>query len=295
MDSNVRRLENVLKSWNFKRLPENGDGNCLFYAVAYSLLCRIQSEHTNQLLLKFDFRTDCSQPVKQLAKNLREAVVLEWIGENTMYYQSFLTHQQLQEEAHRFLQDGEFTGDVGDLVLPALVNELAILMTVFTSAENMPVLTLLPITSVVMESEPIFLAYLHEEPGHYDAVIRDEKENREPQEGTAGGKCTCGRKATKGVSCAFTRDRYSTRCPCFKANRSCTSECRCKRCNNPNGARPITTSTTSGQKRVRQRYDSQIHELKGRKTTKFMHNLGESTTQVSLSQFEYLLISAIIK
>ena len=37
-------------------------GNCLFYAVAYSLLCRIRSEHTNQLLLKFDFSIDCSHP-----------------------------------------------------------------------------------------------------------------------------------------------------------------------------------------------------------------------------------------
>ena len=54
-------------------------------------------------------------------------------------------------------------------MLPALVNILAIPMTVFTSAENMPVLSLLLITSVVMESdsEPIFLAYLHEGPGHY--------------------------------------------------------------------------------------------------------------------------------
>ena len=181
-----------------------------------------------------------------------------------MCYQSFLTHQQLKEEAHRFLQDGEFTGDVGDLVLPALVNVLAIPMTVFTSAENMPVLSLLPITSMVMESEPIFLAYLHEGPGHYDAVIRDDKENIEPLELTSGTtKCTCGRKATKGVSCAFTLDRYSTRCPCFKANQGCTSECRCKRCNNLNGARPILSNMISGQKRVRQRYDSQIQELKG--------------------------------
>ena len=184
---------------------------------------------------------------------MREVVVLEWTGENTMYYQSFLTQQQLQEEAHRFLQDGEFTGDVGDLVLPALVNVLAIPMTVFTSAENMPMLTLLPITSVVMESEPIFLAYLHGGPGHYDAVIRDEKENKDPQEGTAGSKCTCGRNATKGISCAFMLDHYSTRCPCFKANCGCTSECRCKKCNNPNGARPVATSPKSGQKRIRQR------------------------------------------
>lgn len=121
LDSNLHRLENVLKSWSFKRLPVTGDGNCLFYAVAYSLLCRRQHECVQQLLLKFDCMPDNTQPVKHLTAKLREAVVQEWLGENTLYYQSFLTHQQLQVEAHRFLRDGEFAGDIGDLVLPALV------------------------------------------------------------------------------------------------------------------------------------------------------------------------------
>ena len=30
MNPSMRRLENVLKSWNFKRLPVNGDGNYMF-------------------------------------------------------------------------------------------------------------------------------------------------------------------------------------------------------------------------------------------------------------------------
>ena len=68
-------------------------------------------------------------------------------------------------------------------MLPALLNVLAIPMTIFTSAENMPVLSVLslfPITSVVVENEPIFLAYLYEGPGYYNAVIRDERKNKEP-------------------------------------------------------------------------------------------------------------------
>ena len=144
------------------------------------------------------------------------------------------------------------------------MNVLAIPMAVFTSAENMPVLSLLPIISMVMESEPIFLAYLHEGPGHYDAVIRDDTENVEPLQLTSGTtKCTCGRRATKGVSCTFTLDRCSTRCPCFKANQGCTSECRCKRCNNPNGARPILSNAISGQKRVRNDTTHKFKNLRG--------------------------------
>ena len=33
----VVRLDRVLSSWNFKRIPVSGDGNCLFYAVSLAL------------------------------------------------------------------------------------------------------------------------------------------------------------------------------------------------------------------------------------------------------------------
>ena len=280
LDSNLHKLENVLKSGNFKRLPVTGDGNCLFYAVAYFLLCRRQHECVQQLLLKFDCMPDNTQPVKHLTAKLREAVVQEWLGENTLYYQSFLTHQQLQVEVHRFLRDGEFAGDIGDLVLPAVVNVLALPMTVFTSAQNMAVITLLPTTSVAVETEPIYLSYIHDGPGHYDAVLRDEQENVEPQVDSrvTEGKCTCGKKSTKGISCAFSLNHYSTRCPCFKANRACTPDCRCRRCSNPNGVRTIAESNKTGHKRIRHRYDFQNYELKERKTAKFMQEIGEDVT-----------------
>ena len=38
MDIHAKRLDGVLKSWNFKRIPVTGDGNCLFYAVAHAIL-----------------------------------------------------------------------------------------------------------------------------------------------------------------------------------------------------------------------------------------------------------------
>ena len=116
-------------------------------------------------------------------------------------------------------------------------------------------------------------------PGHYDAVLRDEQENVEPQVDSrvTGGKCTCGKKSTKGISCAFSLNHYSTRCPCFKANRACTPDCRCRRCSNPNGVRTIAESNKTGHKRIR-RYDFQNYELKERKTAKFMQEIGEDVT-----------------
>ena len=68
-----------------------------------------------------------------------------------------MTHDQLYNEAHKFLEDGEYCGDLGNLVLPALVNVLSQPVTIFTSAENMPVMTLMPISSIVIDSHIIVI------------------------------------------------------------------------------------------------------------------------------------------
>lgn len=288
------RLDHVLSSWNFKRIPVSGDGNCLFYAVSQALL----QKHDHSTLLR---RLGCSSEVdvKELARVLRHATVAEWLGENSPHYQSFLTHDQLREQAQQFLRDGEYCSDIGDLVLPALVNTLSLPITVFTSAENMPVLTLLPISSIPSDSHPLFIAYNQDGSGHYDAVcpldaIQDRENIQQVQSQVE--RCTCGRNSSKGVSCAYSLYHYSTKCPCFKAEKACSSMCRCKGCKNPHGQRPdVDKSHARGaQKRKRDRHDSQAHPLRGKKTAKFMNETSEEMTTGTMSDFEYLLISAII-
>ena len=226
------RLDRVLSSWNFKRIPVSGDGNCLFYAVSQALLQRHDSTTLLQRL-GISSQTD----VKELSRVLRQATVAEWLGENSQHYQSFLTHDQLCEQAQRFLRDGEYCGDIGDLVLPALVNTFSLpVIMVFTSAENMHILTLLPITSIPSDSHPLFIAYNQDRSGLYDAVCHiDTLEDRENicQIESQVKSCTCGRNSSKGVSCAYSLYHYSTKCPCFKAQQSCTSKCRCKGCKKP--------------------------------------------------------------
>lgn len=112
----LNRLDHVLKSWNFKRIPVSGDGNCLFYALSYALL----KKGDNSILERLGCSTQAN--VRELAMALRQATVTEWLGENSNVYQSFLTHSQLREQAQRFMQDGEYSGDIGDLILPALAN-----------------------------------------------------------------------------------------------------------------------------------------------------------------------------
>ena len=290
VNTHSSRLDRVLTSWNFKRVPVSGDGNCLFYAVSYALLQKNDSNVLQRL---------CCSPqtnVKELAKVLRQATVIEWLGENTHHYQSFLTHSQLCEQAQQFLQDGEYSGDMGDLVLPALVNVLSLPVIVFTSVENMPVMTLLPISSVPTDSHPLFIAYNQDGSGHYYAVCRfdgiHDKENVQGE--SQSEKCTCGRNLSKGVSCAYSLYHYSTKCPCFKAERSCTSNCRCKGCKNPHGQRPDFKPPKSVHKRKRDRHESQDYPLKGKKIAKFMEEVSEEMSTGSMSNFEYLLISAII-
>ena len=274
--------------------PVAGDGNCLFYAVAHALLQKDNSIMMATLVERLGCMLDVSQI--KLARLLRQATVDEWLGENSSLYQSFLTEDQLQSEAHKFLQDGHYSGDVGDLVLPALVNVISQPVTIFTSAENLPVISLLPMSSIVIDSHPLFLAYNQDGPGHYDAVsFLDqvlEKENVQ-----ADIKCTCGRNSTKGISCAYSTYHYSTKCPCFKSDRSCTHSCRCKGCHNPHGARPDIKKLMpkAGLKRRRDRHEYQAYPLKGRKTSKVMEHLSEDVTTGSISAFEYLLISAILQ
>ena len=150
VDEYSERLDVVLKAWNFKRIPVAGDGNCLFYAVAHALLQKDNSAMMTTLVERLACKLDISQI--ELARLLRQATVDEWLGENSSLYQSFLTENQLQREAHKFLQDGHYSGDMGDLVLPALVNVICQPVTIFTSAENLPVITLLPMTSIVIDS-----------------------------------------------------------------------------------------------------------------------------------------------
>ena len=125
------RLDLVLESWNFKRIPVSGDGNCLFYALSYGLVKKGDSSSIFE-------RLGCSPlaSARELAMALRQATVTEWLGENSSACQSFLTHSQLREQAHHFLQDGEYSGDIGDLVLPALANVLSLPITVFTTCQS---------------------------------------------------------------------------------------------------------------------------------------------------------------
>ena len=106
--------------------------------------------------------------VNVLSKTLRELAVKEW-RENEDEYQGFLVHSNVSEEAEHFLQCGYFEGELGDTMVLALSNALGLPIIVFSSIPNHRFISIFP--RQVNISFPIYLAYTHCGPGHYDGVV----------------------------------------------------------------------------------------------------------------------------
>ena len=77
----------------------------------------------------------------------------------------------------------------------------------------------------------IFLVFNPIGSGHYDAAVPfNSLQHETPQPPT---KCSCGVNTDIKSCCPM--PRYSSRCPCLKNGKECTSLCRCKNCVNPKG------------------------------------------------------------
>lgn len=285
-------IDNLLKSWNLVRHRVRRDGNCLLYSVAYSLKMQVEQGNADLRLTLDTLRIDPNSSLSQIAAILRICVAKEWLGDHSEFYQSFMTENQLLIEAEKFLQDGAYAMDIGDLAIAALSNLLQSPLVIFTSIQNQPIYIQPPTHSPMMSSNPIYLAYLHIGPGHYDAVGPSTTQEDAADE-VKKRSCTCGRKSSsKGSACSFVLNQYTCRCPCYNAELPCLEICKCKSCTNPFGVKP-TQSTKVGQKRKRLPHVSQTVPLRGKKTAKFMKDVGEPLIPGGFSKMEYLVICSI--
>ena len=272
-------MESLLTSWNLKRVPIPGNGNCLFRSVAFSLVQRIQggdlfiAEHLQALGVPESHIQD----VHYLSNLLRVRMVEEW-NVNHDDYQGFVT-VDITTVTHEYLQSGHFSVNVGDLMV---ANILQMPITIFTSVPNMPILCIMPTTQMTVTAQPIFLAYTQSGPGHYDSVVSvSTEQTSRPKRPT---KCTCGRKSTISAAC------QSLRCASVRDKKECTTLCTCKGCSNTFGIRPPPSST-----RRRSSYDNQRQPLRGKTSDEFMKETGELlTTDGHLTTLEVLLLKSII-
>ena len=252
---NGQQMESLLSSWNMKKICIPGDGNCLFASIAFSLVHRVErgDRATIECLHKLGIPDTHLRDVNHIQRMLRIQMVKEWTA-NPQLYQGFIT-DDITSLSQEYLQDGHFTGCVGDLMVLTLANLLGMPISIFTSVTNMPLLCVMPTTETSVITQPIFLAYIQTGPGHFDVALPiTDGVSPSVTHSKKQTKCTCGRNPkSDGKACS------SLRCACVRGSKECTGCCVCKGCSNKYGVHPLPSTTTR-----RQSYDAQQHPLTGR-------------------------------
>lgn len=283
-------LQRTLQQWNFRKISVPGDGNCLFTAIAYNLVNRARDNDEPILnRLQLLSNTPNRLEISEIAKELRLLVVKEWLGENSEYYQGFVT-ADIAKHAHQYLESGEFAGDLGDLMILTLSNILHIPITIFSNIPNLGVICITPTTGVD-STVPLYVAYNNYGSGHYDYAVPTESTSHSPPSSSTKRcvtKCFCGRnQASKATPCA-SDIIGNCRCPCAKNEQQCTSACRCKGCSNIYGIK----SPSSTRERVS--YSTQKQPLAGRKGSQFLKIANERQSDGQTSSLEQLLLAVIL-
>ncbi len=228
---------------------------------------------------------------------LRCLAVEEWINHSDDY-QGFIGDQHnVSDKADKFRQSGYFFGPLSNTMVLAISNAIGIPVIIFSSAHHYPIICITP--RVCRISTPLYIAYNQFDAGlHYDAVLLNDDltigRSHENSTYSAEKGCTCGKKSNS-TSCVPLKRKYTliVRCPCLLKEKGCTLACTCNNCNNPQGSKPIQISSSLRRKRIRP-----IHAWGGEKFKKsgvLATSLKERLTTGPHTEFEYLLISQILK
>ena len=296
-EQHQKRLTDIVDSWGFQIHPVPGDGNCCFYALAFSI--HAQQQEIELTLPQLSVDLDIAS-IADTAHQLRCIAVDEWMN-NTDEYQHYLDGEHMvTEEAPMFLQDGHFFGPLGNTMVVAISNALGLPIIIFSSASHYPVISIAP--RVCRASLPLYVAFNQSGPGHYDAVSfkthtptpsHNSSPPQLPGHETNISRCTCG-KGNKHYStaerCTIMQYKYTTsiRCPCLLAGEPCTPLCTCHNCANPKGIRPKVSS------RVREQRKRHAWNLKSTKSVTYAHQEQENILTGPRTQLEYFLVSQIL-
>ncbi len=276
------RLSFILDACDMKKHVIEGDGDCLFSAVAFGIITNLHLLSESQKQLLKDSGVDPSLDTKNIAVQLRSVMVREWI-ENSSYYEGFLEDVCIEQEAPKFLAPGYFFGDLADTMVTALSNALKMPIVVFSSTACYPFLCITP--KIQKVSVPVMITFTQFGSGHYDAIIPKDKTPSDPH------KCTCGKNDhTESSHCHETKCKYTTvcRCPCLRANKACTDLCKCKNCSNPNGQKRFCETPK------RKRFKHAWQEFKHVNSIQFAHSKSEKLSTGPFTKVEYFLLDSIV-
>ena len=308
MTRHKNRLGSVLESYQLKAIDVPEDGDCLFTSVAMYIdqLFKSQSVLPQSLINHFQSIGITSIMSKDvLISYLRELLVHEWLL-NQDRYQPFFTStiSDFETESLKYLKLGIFSSDIGDAMLLGLSNALRIPIVVFTSVESWPYFTIQP-QSIPVDSKPILLAFLQIGPGHYSLATKHQKQAPtsfdKVSEGTEQYKeiyCRCGRgknaNNAERLNCSKS-SVYSSRCPCLKKCRPCTSTCACKNCDNPFGKNDHINTRLESKAARRKRPRHKEQDLARSTSVKFMKLSDEQPAAGKWTPMEYYVLLAILQ
>lgn len=247
----------------------------------------------------------------QKVKLLRGKLVDEWLS-NRDEYQKFLVDTDLEEKAVEFKSNGVFTGELGNMMLLGVSNVLRMPVTVFTAMEHFVIIPVSP-RSKPLTGTPIYLAFNHAGPGHYDAVIfRDpvtnsssncEDEILSPSPNTDDTRspllaCRCGKGRAKKRSadgnlkefCGQIPGECRVSCPCFLSRQGCKN-CNCLNCGNYFEKQEKSTSKSelNGGKMQRKREEQFVQRNRMNSLDLISQTQANLTATTSWSEIETLV------
>ncbi|KXJ12651.1 uncharacterized protein LOC110241820 [Exaiptasia diaphana] len=239
-DINSKTLHKNLAEYGLQLDKVPGDGNCLFR----SIVCQIEKlKPSCPELRTFLESLGMGKTQDEDTTKLRELFVSE-LQTNFIGYKDWIdvSNMNFEHDLKKFSEEGFFASDIGDLCIKVCANVLQVPIIVIPSLANVKFIPFLP--SKFTSAYPVYIAYNHSAPGHYDAT----NEIQVPNPGQ--NKCRCGRrKKYSNESSTISCDPKDTRCPCVLAKLPCVY-CQCFNCQNkPVSGTPLSCRCNTSRKR----------------------------------------------
>lgn len=165
-DANSETLHKNLAEYGLQLDKVPGDGNCLFR----SIVCQIEKLTPSCAELKTYLESiGMGKDKDEDTTKLRELFVAE-LQTNFVSYKDWIdvSNMDFEQDLKKFSEDGFFASDIGDLCIKVCANVLQVPIIVIPSLANVKFIPFLP--SKFTSAYPVYIAYNHSAPGHYDAT-----------------------------------------------------------------------------------------------------------------------------
>jgi hypothetical protein len=167
---NMETLVRNLQSFNLNLDSVVGDGNCCFHSITLQLSKLLNLD--DEKILNYAAAVKGMGFGKSTAEDatLLRGLFIQELLKNVHEYKSWidLEDKQFLEEVHYLKEEGTFSSNLSDLCVKVCSNVLGLPIVVITSYPSAPHLPFFP--SKMNYAKPIYIAFNHTSPGHYDGT-----------------------------------------------------------------------------------------------------------------------------